>query len=308
MSISLGQLFRLTGWSLLTAAWIVLLARDLVFRGYSLLFDLGCIATMVLLGRCLISAGRILSSGDGWYEIRPGNPFVLYLRSFEDDGVAHFDIMRGLLKVFVPRTSIEEELVRAIRVLGPVIALADPNKVIRAPGASRISVRGEEWEALVVELMRDARFVVMLPGAGDAFRRELSWARQTISPERLVIYFPEDLRATPIIYREDGQRREYSEFLKGLLVYQLGSRIPERTRTFSFLWFRPGWCAKPLWPADECNLFPRNTTSELQAELRPVFDHFGARRQQNPELRQVASLLAKLATFRRKNEGSSSLA
>jgi hypothetical protein len=98
MSISLGQLFRLTGWSLLTAAWIVLLARDLVFRGYSLLFDLGCIATMVLLGRCLISAGRILSSGDGWYEIRPGNPFVLYLRSFEDDGVAHFDIMRGLLR------------------------------------------------------------------------------------------------------------------------------------------------------------------------------------------------------------------
>jgi hypothetical protein len=70
--------------------------------------------------------GRVLSSGNGWYHVRPGNDFVLYLRSFDDDALARFDIPRGLLKVVVPRTTVEQELMQAIKAFGPVVTLGDP--------------------------------------------------------------------------------------------------------------------------------------------------------------------------------------
>ncbi len=107
---------------------------------------------------------------------------LVFLRSFDDDDVGPRATGWWALKSF------EEETVEGLRPFGPVVALADPGRSARVPGASRDRV--EDWHGWVTRQLRAARCVAVVLNASAGLAWELAAvARQDALP-KLVIVVP----------------------------------------------------------------------------------------------------------------------
>ncbi|UNO43482.1 hypothetical protein [Streptomyces sp. MST-110588] len=198
------------------------------------LLDPGMMVTgsaVVLAGRELARRGRrhfatILNSPG---EVGPG-PFVLYLRSFADD--RHRAALEGPIThgsahtvsdIILSGDSEEEQLVAALRPLGPVVAAGRPGERLPEAGADRLRLTDADWQPAIVDLMSRARLVVLAVGPGPALMWELVVALRTVPPERLVLVIPmepkayEGFRALVAVELRREAKRE--------------SALPERRRT-----------------------------------------------------------------------------
>jgi hypothetical protein len=92
---------------------------------------------------------------------------VLLLRSFADDGI------KVAQRVWDDQIGLEESLQRYLSSFGPVIAIANPRSVPQ-PGAARVFLPDSAWQARVGEWMAQARIVVVIVGATDAAKWEVS--------------------------------------------------------------------------------------------------------------------------------------
>jgi len=175
---------------------------------------LGCFVHFA--GRRLAAKARAESPDS---PLRKPEATVLYLRSFQSDT---WMLGQGV-------TSEEEQLAKALRRVGELIAIGRPSEKLPLPGAVRMYVSDAEWQSAVTEHMASARVVVLRAGAGNGLFWELREAISKIPPEKLVILVL------------GIKKNAYHEFA-GMAQNDLGIQLPA-------LPARMIWRASSYWPS-----------------------------------------------------------
>jgi hypothetical protein len=116
------------------------------------------------LGRASLKRGRRLSvPGAEEVRRRDRRSPVLYMRSIEDDAITARSLewyspspSGGAHLLFVTE---EQQLVKVLEEIGPVIAIGRPGEKLPELGAARKQVSDREWKTVVRNDMDDARLV-----------------------------------------------------------------------------------------------------------------------------------------------------
>lgn len=119
-------------------------------------------------------------------------PPIVYFRSFQDDdiGSKSLSITSPSGGTIVTLTE-EEQIVKALKLIGPVIALGRPGDSLPQVGAARRYVKKEEdWKNIVTEYVKKSRAVVMRAGQSEGFWWEFQLTVGLIPPERILILIP----------------------------------------------------------------------------------------------------------------------
>jgi hypothetical protein len=196
---------------------------------------LGCMVAWPLLG----TLGLRFTSRSGitmlrWSRKRP----IVYLRSFAADA-AWFDSPLDLFWLIVRGARYETyewSLAKAVRSVGPLIAIGEPGEKLSPLGAARIYVEGDNWQKVVEELVERSQLVILRAGRTPGFWWELEHLVKSCDPRKVVIYLPERDRG--------GLYQHLREKSVGLLPRPL----PDHTAAAMFLGFGPGWEPRLLQP------------------------------------------------------------
>lgn len=139
------------------------------------------LVTLILRGRKMRAprALDIVSSG--------GHAFVVLLRSFEDD-----DLIDPLLPATyqIAPGRYEERLVKALRLIGPAVALGRPEEPVPELGAARLYVKNEYWQVAITYLLEKAGAVVAIVGKSPCLWWEVELALSLLPPDKLIFFFP----------------------------------------------------------------------------------------------------------------------
>ena len=114
------------------------------------------------------------------------DPFVLYLRSFQDD-----DKTRKSPAPFTSLGRTEEELlVELLFDISPVVAIGNPRDKSLPLGAARIYVDDSKWQETVLSMMDSSVLVVLRLGETSNFWWEVSQALSKCPKEKLLFVIP----------------------------------------------------------------------------------------------------------------------
>jgi hypothetical protein len=123
-------------------------------------------------------------------------PVVLYLRSFSLDQTGEENwsqeassLVGGARAVFAG--TVEERMLRPLKVFGRVLAIGRPGERLPTRGAERVYVGDRDWQRTVLDLMRRASLVVIAPDTSPGIRWEMESAFKTVPAESLVLILPE---------------------------------------------------------------------------------------------------------------------
>jgi hypothetical protein len=106
------------------------------------------------------------------------NEFCLYIRSFSDDGRFQ-DLPQSLFTIFTPSDSYSsithEERAIGVFVRSKIrtIAVGMPSESTRPIGASRMYFKNFEWQYRVLELMKRASYILLVPANTDGLNWEI---------------------------------------------------------------------------------------------------------------------------------------
>jgi hypothetical protein len=144
-------------------------------------------------------------------------PPVLYLRSFELEKFTNHDAGKFSKVLAASFSDIniqtqEEVLVRALKRVGPCIAVGDPQNNEIIFGCSRMRL-GAEWQQSVQEWIKKSALVVHCAGGTDGLLWELGQVAELVQPRSKLV-----LLVTPTITQEWWQRAD-----------QLFGRVPRFT-------------------------------------------------------------------------------
>ena len=118
-------------------------------------------------------------------------PFVLYLRSFVDDALLDAPqerpSMPALTQFLVSGRSEEEQIARAARRIGPLVAVGEPGERLPYAGADRFYLPLDDWQKPVSDLIRKARLVVLSAGTSEGTLWELRECMRLLPPSRVVL-------------------------------------------------------------------------------------------------------------------------
>jgi len=145
-------------------------------------------------------------------------PPILYLRSFRADP-----------SFWASSGSAERQLVRAVRSLGPVVAIGAPGTTVPPLGAARMSVAHEHWQDVVKELVEHAQLVLLRIGRSEGFWWEVKHLVSTADPRKVLVFLPKEDRGA--VYRE------FSEYANKVLP----SPLPADPKAAGFLAFSSDW-------------------------------------------------------------------
>lgn len=194
---------RRIGWLYRALGALCAVAALLVFW----VVDFGWWAIALFVGFCLAGAGlarrgRRHLAVDGREMLRSGQrPPVLYLRSFAHDALFEgASPLRSLLTALGSRSSYIEEITRAVRNFGTLVAIGDPGSRLPGLGPAQIYVGPEpdpgrpgelqRWQAEVLGLLRGSALVLISAGYSEGLKWEFAQATANVLPERLVVFVP----------------------------------------------------------------------------------------------------------------------
>lgn len=199
--------------------------------------ELHSLAYMVgLLGLCLAIYGRFFSPEDAIEILEDDTrPPILYLRSFSSENQF---IIRRLIKsllwrggrlfskdVYVPEVILRE----AFQSFGPLVALGKPNEKIVPPGAYRMYMSEDGWQAAIKSLINSAQLVVVQLGQTANLWWEINQVINTVGPQRLLFLIPAEwIKQTRCPGYED-----FRNAINKLLPWPL----PEYIGDSRFIWF-----------------------------------------------------------------------
>jgi hypothetical protein len=208
-------------------------------------------------------------------------PPVVLLRPFQLDACA-VRLKKGLKVEFFEGAldkTYEEYLAESVRPIGPLIALAEPGQGLPPAGAARLHETHQTWKDRVVDLLRGARLVILIPGTSVALLWEMWTAFQELRPQQLVILdvgkdTPREYKALSLMFKEaTGQ-----ELPAGRTMGRAGRSI---------ITFDEGWTPRILRPRglrwrclDLVSFLTGSRDGRLQAAnlhygLKPVFQANG---------------------------------
>jgi hypothetical protein len=122
--------------------------------------------------------------------VEPGQPEVLYLRSFRADAEAEdSDIPEYLTFGFATE---EEQFVRALLPIGPTLAIGKPGEALPELGAQRAYYGDAEWQDAVLQAIERCDLALLRVGSTEHLFWEFQQARTRKTPERVVLLVPKD--------------------------------------------------------------------------------------------------------------------
>ena len=135
----------------------------------------------------------------------------------------------------MPLSTEEEQLVKILGEIGPVIAIGRPGEELPHLGAARFYISHDLWQNEVSRLMSNARLVVLRAGDTEGLWWEVERTTQLVRPERIVFLLPIN-------------QQEYNKFRAKAHSY-LPCRLPDlslsRTKPSgtigAILYFNPDW-------------------------------------------------------------------
>lgn len=160
-------------------------------------------------------------------------PYTLYLRPFASTG-AFESVGMG---VGTPGTvgammgakiELEAQVERAVRPLGPLVALGRPLEHI---GAGRIEVGEDNWRQAAQLLMSNARLLVMLPSSRHGTLEEIEMLMDTGLIERTVLIDPPNIERSKDFDHASEWRHVQAAFAKR------GFEVPAETRLGRLLFY-----------------------------------------------------------------------
>lgn len=231
---------------------------------------LGAVGALVYFrGRQLAAKAAVMTRGAAPRSAATGR--VLYLRSFGDDPSSTTKKLQQWL------TTDEEQLAQVVEPFGALVAVGRPGEPLPLPGAARMYARDDEWRDVVLQLMREARLVILRAGGSRGLRWEFLQAFSHVTPTRLLIL---SLRTAAADYEE----------LSTWLRHEVGVALPpiernsalrvvfdyrETTSTLlpGFVSFSRDWSARFL-PIEQPKflLGYNELVPALNEALRPVFE------------------------------------
>ena len=136
-------------------------------------------------------------------------PFTLYLRPFASTGTftQTSSSMIGAGALGGETTELEAQMERAVRPLGPLVALGAPLEHI---GAGRIKVGDDAWRKAVDMLMPHARLIVMLPSSRAGTLAEIDMILKSNLIRRTVMIDPPNI----------GSRKKFNQSAEWAKVQQ----------------------------------------------------------------------------------------
>lgn len=168
---------------------------------------------------------------------------ILYLRSFALDQQIQrpswFERFLGSL----PLESAEQELTKALKKVGPTIAIGRPGEHLPGLGAARFYCSDDRWQQKVADVAAESQCIVWASGVTEGLRWEISHLVQSTLPEKLILWaHPHIMRLAP---RE--REAEWSRFLVAL-GSAFPKPLPERLGEARFIYFSAGWAPHPVAP------------------------------------------------------------
>jgi len=126
--------------------------------------------------------GRFYAQRAKEYSKPDTRPPVLYLRAFSADELAADP--KG------PAFTEEEQLIKLLETIGPVVSLDNPTTESFLPGAKRISTANEEWQSRIQEIMMQARLIVIRIADTSAVIWEFEQARTRLKTSQVLLMVP----------------------------------------------------------------------------------------------------------------------
>lgn len=199
-------------------------------------------------------------------------PSVLFLRDFRSDpstlGQAFSTLLR--MTTLSGLSTEEEQLAAVMQPFGDLIAIGKPGEALPTPGAARQYASDEEWQDVVSNRIREARFVVIRAGSGEGLLWELKRVVELMDPQKLLL----------LLFRM--KRRHYRQFRdKASAIFRVALPAPERCARFGrisgFITFSADWTPSflplkaPLWRRSPYKPVQRM----FQFALKPIFEAAG---------------------------------
>src|SRR5215471_17028118 len=136
-----------------------------------------------------------------------------------------------LLLIFRWTETAESDLARALRPIGPLIAVGRPGEILPPVGAARLYVDHENWQQTVAELSKLAQLIVLRIGKTEGFSWEWKFVRENCDPQKVLIYLP------------PSDSDLYREFASTAGQASLPTSLPFPQEKAAFLAFRSDWNA-----------------------------------------------------------------
>jgi hypothetical protein len=122
---------------------------------------------------------------------------ILLLRSFEDDAIVFtgkiwriLSYWSPMLRFFKRYVSLEESLVAAASVYGPVLTIGAPGRQLRTVGAARGYAPAEGWQDAVYQMMQESAAIIAVLGMTGGLTWELCLIRDLGLTSKLVLAVP----------------------------------------------------------------------------------------------------------------------
>ena len=171
---------------------------------------------------------------------------IVYLRPFDTDGAETDTAWSSRLRQSPWEKYIthEERMARALRTIGPFVAIGDPTEELPLLGAARVYSADDGWQMTVDELTARAAIVLLQTGDSDGLAWEVHHVVELGAPERVILALPlagkRNGRSRPERY--DAFRRKFNDVFP--------RRLPESIGHSQFAYFDSDWTPRLLGERD----------------------------------------------------------
>ena len=129
--------------------------------------------------------------------------------------------------------SSEETIARHFESYGPVVAIGRPGELLSTPGAARVYLADDEWQAVVLDELKRSQAVVMQPGSTEGVRWELERIRERVEPYRVLLCLVS-------FWKDPDRYEDLTRLLRRTFRVEMPRIIPFLDRP-AFVYFDAGW-------------------------------------------------------------------
>ncbi len=167
---------------------------------------------------------------------KPDSAYSLYLRPFvSTDAISETQLAPaggvGLGALSSERFELEAQIERAVRSIGPLIALGAPLEHI---GAGRVAVSEGQWREAIRLLMSNASLIIMLPSSRAGTLEEIAMILDSDLISRTIIVDPPNLASA----RRFDQAHEWAAVQGAFVKY--GFELPDDSHSGMLVYFGRG--------------------------------------------------------------------
>lgn len=165
---------------------------------------------------------------------------ILFLRPFEIDQL-YVSNRHFLSKRKFSIKSYEELLKKAVKNLGPFVAIGKPGDKLAPLGAARAYVDDDNWQETVIKLFKKAKLVLIFIDESEGVLWELENAIKYLPPDKVILCLPLNRRGDKL------DKEKYKDFLKNHHSI-FASTLPESIGEAQFIYFGKNWTPHLLSP------------------------------------------------------------